>query len=75
MNPLDVAIRDASGVVQMRPVRATRNWTRVLFTAAAPITPLTEGEMRLRVQGALGLIITGRRLMTTRPVLLETEGF
>lgn len=73
--PSDLGIQGANRMHMLHLVRATRNWTRVLYAAPTPITPRSEAEMRLRFEVMLGLKITGRRLIGPRPVLLETEGF
>ncbi len=57
------------------PVRATLNWTRVLFVAASPATPVNEAELSLRLKVAPGGTLTGRRIINARPVMLDTEGF
>lgn len=63
------------GGVIFRPVRATLNWTRVLFVAAAPVTPGAEGELQFRLKVTPGGSLIGRRLINVRPVMLDTEGF
>ncbi|WP_062517081.1 hypothetical protein [Demequina gelatinilytica] len=63
------------GVV-FTPVRATQNWTRVLFVATQPVIPAGDAsalELRLRV--APGGTLTGRRVVDARPLMLDTEGF
>lgn len=57
------------------PVRATLNWTRVLFVAASPVVPPVGAELRLRLTVAPGSALIGRRSISARPVMLETEGF
>jgi hypothetical protein len=57
------------------PVRATLSWTRVLFVAAAPVTPASEAELQFRLKVAPGGSIIGRRIINPRPVMLDTEGF
>ncbi|MFN4059800.1 MAG: hypothetical protein ACK4IA_03495 [Paracoccus hibiscisoli] len=74
-SPEEITIRGASGTTVLTPVRATRNWTRVLFTAPAPVTPLPGSDLVLVMRGGLGLRLTARRTIGVRPVLLETEGF
>lgn len=57
------------------PVRATLNWTRVLFTAATPVTPTENAELQFRLKVAPGGSLTGRRVLRARPLMLDTEGF
>jgi hypothetical protein len=57
------------------PVRATLNWTRVLFATASPAAPTDEAELALRLRVAPGGTLTGRRTLRARPLMLDTEGF
>lgn len=57
------------------PVRATLNWTRVLFVAAAPVVPVAEADLAFRLSIAPGGTLTGRRVINARPLMLDTEGF
>ncbi|MCW8087357.1 OmpA family protein [Sabulicella glaciei] len=57
------------------PVRATLNWTRVLFVTASPVAPAAEGELAFRLRVAPGGMLIGKRTLRARPLMLDTEGF
>lgn len=64
------------GGVTFTPVRATLNWTRVLFVASQPVVPAdAEAEVELRLKVAPGGTLSGRRIVNARPLMLDTEGF
>ncbi len=67
------------GNATLTPVRATTNWTRVLFVPGRPISipgesPPAEMELELRLDDGAS-VIRGRRFIPSRPVVIETEGF
>jgi hypothetical protein len=57
------------------PVRATLNWTRVLFVPIKPVTPVNEDAMQFRFKTGRSATLTGERTINARPVMFETEGF
>lgn len=57
------------------PVRATLNWTRVLFATTSPAAPAEGAELALRLRVAPGGTLTGRRTLRARPLMLDIEGF
>ncbi len=62
------------GGTTFAPVRATINWTRVLFATPTPVVPTNEGECQLRLKIGTGSM-TGRKTINRRPSMLDTEGF
>jgi hypothetical protein len=67
--------RMALGSTNFLPVRATLNWTRVLFVAPTPVTPIAGAALSFRLSTGIGGSLTGRRIINARPVMLDTEGF
>lgn len=63
------------GATSFLPVRATLNWTRVLFVAASPAAPTDEAQLELRFKVGLGATLTGRRVVNSKPLMVQTEGF
>ncbi|AGT11059.1 OmpA family protein [Paracoccus aminophilus] len=63
------------GTASFLPVRATLNWTRVLFVPPAPVLPAATAELKFRLKVAPSGTLIGRRMMAARPVIFETEGF
>lgn len=63
------------GSVRFDPVRAGYNWTRVLFVPAAPLAPGPGAVLSFAMAVTPGGLLTGRRIMQARPLILDTEGF
>jgi len=64
------------GGTTFMPVRASLNWTRVLFVAAASVVPAgADPQLQFRLKVAPSGSITGTRIVRSRPLMLETEGF
>ncbi len=57
------------------PVRATLNWTRMLFVPNEPVVPVDESVLRLQLNVTPGGTLTGQRIINARPLMLEIEGF
>ncbi|MGP9804930.1 hypothetical protein [Paracoccus sp. NSM] len=65
----------AIGGTRFDPVRASFNWTRVLFVPATPVAPAPDAVLSFGMTVTPGGLLTGRRIMQARPLILDTEGF
>ncbi|MCB6178583.1 hypothetical protein LHP98_10615 [Rhodobacter sp. Har01] len=57
------------------PAVTTLNWTRVLFTIAAPVAPPAAGGQLVLHLATSGGSLVGRRHLPALPAMIEDEGF